>query len=488
MSRSNLFLAMLVMGLACFYYLHDVKGKPEREKAETQSKRFFPELEKPAVTGVAIEGLKAIAGQAAYKRDIKLQNGVWVLQANPPQVLRTASLGSAIKTLVELQKAETLTEKGQTLNRAEFGLDKPSYRLTLEDKGQKKYQLLVGDKTPDEQGYYVSLSDQGDICAINSTLQELLQPETDALRETSPIVFEPSTANKIRVETATGPALEVALANSRESEDSTSESDDGLEITDLNEEWKVLSPQKADADGAKVRNLLWDWRQVKLGRFMKGSEGIDFSKPIYSLTVHVDRQREPFKLDIGPAVPGKSGLYYARRSVPEEYMVLEVSDFKILEPKLKNILQRHVYAFEPDEAATLKASVDGLEVVASKGSSGWVLSQPKPAGADAEKQSIAVGDLAWEVKNLEWDERLAADKGPKQWQERARIEVVDKQKKSYQLLLGPVQGKGAYLKDDKGNLYLLENDPFKRWQDIKKRIEGKAGPTPTPTPAAMVKP
>jgi hypothetical protein len=488
MSRSNLFLALLVMGLACFYYLHDVKGKPEREKAETQSKRFFPDLEKPSVTGVTVECIKDGVGLTLFKHEMKLQNGVWVLQSNPPQVLRTASLGSTIKTLVELQKADTLSEKGETLNRAEFGLDKPSYRVTVQDKGQKSHQLLIGDKTPDEQGYYVSLNEQSEICAINSTLNELLQPETDNLRETSAIVFEPSTANKIVVESASGPPIEVALAQSRESEDSASETDDGLEITDLNEEWKLQRPDKAEADGAKVRNLLYDWRQVKLGRFMKGAEGIDFSKPIYSLTVHVDRQRDPFKLDIASAVPGKPGLYYARRSSPEEYLVLEVSDFKILEPKVKNLLQRHVYRFEPDEAASVKATLDGLEVVAKKGSSGWSLSQPKATGADAEKQSIAVGDLAWEVKNLEWDERLTADKAPKEWKERAKIEVIDKQKKSYVLALGPAQGKGAYLKDDKGNLYLLENDPFKRWQDIKKRIEAKGATTPTPTPSAAVKP
>jgi len=485
MSRSNVAMAVAVVGLGAFYYLHDVKGAPEREKAETQSKRFFPTLEKPKVVGLKVEQLKKpTVISTPFSRDINRQNGIWVLDGKDPIVLRTTSMGSAIKTLVELQRAEDLSTLTPAPDRAEFGLDKPSYRLTLKDQKGQNYTLLVGDKTPDDQGYYVATGEKDPICAINGTMPELLESSVDTIRETSPIVFEPSTANKIVIETGAGKTIELALAKARES-DPESDSDDGIEVTDLNEEWLVKQPEQVPADGNKVRNLLWDWRNVKLGRFMKNTESVDFSKPVVKMTVYVDGQKDPFVIEVGGVVPGKPGLYYARRSSPTEQMVLELSDFKLLEPTITAFQEKHIYVFQPEDADRVQATVDGLKIEAKRSGTSWKVNQPKVAGADESKQSVAAGDLVWEVKNLEWTSKPDPKDVPKDWKERAVIEVWSKDKKVLgKLSLGPSgkDNKGAYIRDDKGTTFYLESDPFKRWQDIKKRVESKASATPTATP------
>lgn len=487
MSRANVVMAVAVVGLGAFYYFHDVKGKPEREKAEVETKRFFPGLEKPKVVGLKVEQLKApTALSTPFQRDIQRQNGVWVLQGDPPQVLRTSSLGNAIKSLAELQWTENFKTMTPAPDRAEFGLDKPSYRLTLTDKQGKSYAVLLGDKTPDAQGYYASLDDNSPVCAINGTMPELLDSSTDTVRETSLVVFEPSSANKIRLEGKAFQPIEVSLEKARESEPD-SEPDDGIEITDLNEKWLLRQPEEAPADGNKVRNLLWDWRNVKLGRFMSPKEKVDFSHPTLRMTCWVDGQKEPFVLEVGGAVDAKPGLYYARRFPPSETMVVELSDFKLLEPTALAFRERHFYVFQPEDAQRLSGSLEGQAIEAQRSGDNWKPSQPAPPKTDPEKAGVAVGDLVWDIKNLEWNSQVAADQQPKEWKERASLEVLDKSKKTLaKLSLGPVtsDGKGAYVKNDKGEIFTVEKDPLSRWKDIRKRMEPTPQATPTATPSA----
>jgi hypothetical protein len=477
MNRGNLVALLLVVGLGAFFYWHDVKGKPAEVEREKQEKRYFPDIEKKDVTSLKIEKL----GAPPFVHEMSKENGVWVLQGKEPVVLRTASTGQAVKALVELQKAE---DAGDATSKPEdFGLDKPGYKLTLKDRKGQDHSILLGAKTPDDSGYYVTPGPGKPITSIATSLTELLEPSTDAQREMSPLVFEPSTANKIIIESAAGPPIEVALSKPREDSGTDDDSDDGMEIQDLSEEWKVVRPEAAPADGAKIRDLLFNWRGVKVGRFMKADEKAAFEPSTVKLTVYVDRQSKPFVIDVGQAVPGKPGLYYARRTPPDEKMVLEIKDYKLLEPKVVNVLQRHLYVFQPEEAVRLEATVDRVKVEANKSEDNWNVSAPKVAKDKEEAQKTAASDLVWELKNMEWISKPDA-KSVGEWKERASLEIWGEDKKSLaKVSLGQAgpNGQGAYVKDGAGVVYLVEKDPYQRLVDIKVRLEGK-GPAATPTP------
>lgn len=487
MSKGNYAMLVLVAGLGTFYYVHDIKGKEEREKAETQQKRLFPAIEKPDVTEVKIERLKAGAGAQPWVHDIALEHGIWVLQGNQKEVLRTSSIGQAVKSLVELQRADVISDSPTPANRGEFGMDKPTFRITLIDKKNQNYSLLFGDKTPDDNGYYVAPSDKAPIATVNTTLPELLDSNVDAARETSPVVFEPSTINKLKLEPANGSTVEVALAEPRE-HSADEASDDGMEITDLNEKWQVTEPEKGPADWAKIRDYLWNWRNLKVGRFLQPGEKPDFTHPVLRLTAYVDGQKDPFVIEVGSAVPGKSGMYYARRMPPEEAVVLEFSDPKLLEPGLQTVQQRHFAVFQPEDATRVEGSIDGMKISATKSDEQWQVSQPKPTNPKVgpDQLAAAAGDLVWELKNAEWAEKLPANDAPKNWKQRGTLQVFGSSGSLGKLELGPptADGKGAYVKDEKGNLYRMAADPYSRWHDIKERLEGKVVATPTPTPAA----
>lgn len=485
MNKGNLVALLLVAGLGAFFYLHDVKGSGTRATAEKQQKRYFPDLVKKDVTSLKIEKLST----PPFVHEMAKENGIWVMQGQEPMVLRTATTGQAVKSLVELQKAE---DAGDASSKPEdFGLDKPAYKITLKDRKGADHSLLLGAKTPDDSGYYVTPGPGKPISTIATSLTELLEPSTENQRELSPLVFEPSTANKIVIESASGPPIELALTEPRKTEGEEIENDEGMSIQDLSEEWKIVRPEAAVADPGKVRDMLFNWRNLKVGRFMKATEKAAFEPTTVKLTVYVDRQSKPFVLDVGQAVPGKPGLYYARRQPPYEQMVLEVKDFKLLEPKVFNVLQRHLYVFQVEEASRLEATIDKLKIEGTRGDDSWKVSAPKVAKDKEEAQKTAASDLVWELKNMEWTSKPDA-KSVGEWKERASLEVWGEDKKTLaKISLGQPGpgGQGAYVKDGNGTVYLVEKDPYQRMVDIKLRLEGKgAAPTPTPKPEPFVIP
>ena len=472
MSRGNLIALLLLVGLGAFFFLHDIHKPPA-----DQDKRIFPNLEKKNVASLKVEKY----GAPAFTHEFAKQNGVWVLQGPEPMVMRTASFGQSVKGLVEVKRGEDVGDKA-----AEFGLDKPAYKLTLKNRSGGENTLFLGSKTPDDSTYYAQTDPGKPICTLATPPGDLLETAVDSVREQSPLVFEPSTANKIILEPANGPAIELALSKPREDVGPDDDSDDGMEISDLSEEWKITRPTALQADAAKVRDLLFNWRSIKLGRFMKFDEKAAFEPATLKMTVFVDRQSEPFVLQVGQMVPGKPQLYYARRMPPSEPMVLEIKSFAMLEPKASSLEQRHLYVFQPEDASRLEATVDGVKIEGTKGGESWSVSAPKVAKEKQEAQKTAASDLVWELKNLEW----ASKPDPKsvgEWKERASLEAWDSDKKSLgKVSLGqPGPNKvGAYVRDAAGTIYLTEKDPYQRWVDIKVRLEGK-GPTPTPTPAAQ---
>lgn len=472
---TNWIMLIVMVGLGCFYYLHDGGGGPQT--GPTPGKAFFPNLKMSDIVALKVERLKESAGVKPFVHEITLKNTIWTLQGAEPMALRTLTTAQGIKSLVELEKDEEISGEGINPKPEEFGVDKPTFKLTLTDKNSKQHSFMLGDKTPDDQGYYAITGPGQPIYAIKSTLAELTESNPDAMRETSPITFESSLVNKIQVESQAGPPLEMVLSKPRE-DAGGEEMEPGMSIQDLNEEWKITKPEAVAADPDKVRGLVASWKAVKVGRFMKASEAMDLSKPTVKLTFWVDRASDPFTLTVGSAVPGKNNLYYAERSHPPEKMVLEINDYKLLEPKQRTVQQMHLYTFQPEDVKKLVATIEGTRIEATKSDSDWSVKEPKVPGVKAEDQGAALNDLVWEVKNMEWLDQ--PKNPPNAWKERASIELFGEKGKSLGKIL---LGQGGYIRNDKNVDYRIEKDPMPRWKDIVLRLQGK-GPKPTATPAA----
>jgi len=470
--RNQIIMLLLLVGAAIFYYVHDVKGKPEREKAETSAKRLFPELKKDGLTELTLEKLK----DPKSKEVLTYSDGKWLSQGPPPQLLGTQEVGNPIKSLVEVQRKKELTTTPGPDILKEYGLDQPSYKVSLKAKEGKTETLILGNKTPDDAGYYARSGESGPVVSVGGDFGTLLTTAIDTMREKSPLPVEPSKANRLLITMADGKQLEAKLREAREKP--PEDAPDDVTITNLSEEWDLAQPEKAEADGGKVRDLLWAWKNLKAGRFLKPDEKIDFSKPTLKLEVWSDGQAKPQVFEVGPAVEVKKNMYYVRRLEPEEVMVVELTDPKVLTPEANSLKNRHFAKFEVDEVNRVEVTAGNVELAARKSGEHWKFSKPATPNSDEAARDQAVNDLLWEVKNGEWTESTGEKKDLKA---RIKVSLYDKEDKPLgTVILGEATGKAALLQlgDDK-TVYKLAEDPFVKWDGIIRRA---AEQTPVATP------
>lgn len=477
MNRGQAFMGVVVVALGGFYYWHDVVGKPKREEAETKQKRLFPDVKRADLTGLTVERLKELGTNKPYKRVISKKHGLWVLEEEKDlEVLNTLSMGATTKGIVEVQRALKMTESpGDQLKPSEFGLEKPSYRLELKCKDGKSHTLLIGDKMPDGNGYYVQ-ADNGPIEAVGATWPDLLEGPTDKMRETSAVPYELSKISRVNFTLPDGKKVETTLAKPREKEKGKEELDDGIEITDLNEEWKQTSPVAAVADPRKIRDFLQLWKGAKHNRFLHPQEKIDFSKPALRIEATVDGETEPYVMEVGPVVPNQPNMRYLRRLNPDETMVVEMNNPKLMDVGVESFEQRHLAAFEGDDVKKVEIKIKDLDVVASRSDQDWSVSKPSKPVGDQNNWNNAINDLVFEIKSTEWKSKSSGTLSPV-----GKFDLLDKDgKKLLSFSLGQESGKGRLAQvEGSKDIVVLEPDPLSKWESISKRLlVAAASPTP----------
>jgi hypothetical protein len=90
-------------------------------------------------------------------------------EADGPQVDR-ARWGGGIPLLLSGPAAARLIAGQATSEQLEvFGLDDPNMRIDLTLKNGRTFRIVLGDSTPDRQGYYIKRTDSEDVYTVDYT-------------------------------------------------------------------------------------------------------------------------------------------------------------------------------------------------------------------------------------------------------------------------------------------------------------------------------
>ena len=132
-------LAVLLAGLATFYYVYEIRQAPGREKAAAVKDHLWKELE-----GKDVEEIVVRKGDAETLR-LKRAGGTWSLTA-PVSATADAraadDLASSLATLRVEREIEANPQKP-----ADFGLAPPAVEVTFKAKGQD-HTVRLGAKSP----------------------------------------------------------------------------------------------------------------------------------------------------------------------------------------------------------------------------------------------------------------------------------------------------------------------------------------------------
>lgn len=478
-TRGTLIMLLLVLGLGAFWYLHDVRGGQQREEAKTTEERLFPKLEEDQVASLRLEDLRT-AGKPPLV--LEKAEGRWILEGEQEFLAAQAEVEGLASQVAALKRESVIAEAPAAAALGQYGLDKPHYRLEIGTSGAgKPHALLLGDKTPDESGYYARSGDQGPVVEVASSFMGTLEKPLDELREKSPLALEPSDVTRIVLKPARG--AEIVLVREEKSADAASGS--GPETL---ERWRLEAPLQAPADPRKVSDFLWAWKGLQAGRFLKASEKVDFSRPVLRIELTGSGSTRPIALEVGPPVAVKPGMVYLRRSSPAETMVVELGEkqAELVGRRAEDFEDRHLLSFTEDEVDRISLNLQGKLLEARRIRGGWDVTRPARPVKDESARNTAISDLLYSMKDLEWTSR-GGPEAPKAIQApRASLSLHDKEGKVLGTLhLGGESPAGGFwvARTDTEQVYAVAQDPLPQLQDSLRRLEGDPAGAASPLPA-----
>lgn len=479
--RNTLLMFLVVLGLGGFWYFHDVKGGQQRKEAKEKEERLFPGLEEDAVASLRLVDL----GQGA-KPPVVLQkvDGRWLAGEKGEFLAAQAEVDGVASQVATLKRESLIAESPAPASLKEYGLESPRYRLEIAaaDKSPARV-LLLGDKTPDDSGFYARSGDQGPVVEVAAMFMATLEKPVQDLREKSPLPLEPVDVSRVTLKPASGPAVDLVKESGKASSD-----EEGVET--LTDRWRLDAPEKAPADARKVQDWLWAWKSLSAGRFLEADEKADFGRPVFRLELWKTGAKAPQVVEVGSAVAVKPGMFYVRRQDPPELMVVELGpkQKELLEATLASFEDRHLVSFGEDEVDRLELEVGERELEANRIRDGWDVKKPADVLKDEGARNSAVSDLLYEVKDLEWESKGGEGAPARVEAPRATLRLSKRGGEALgTLLLGPAApGGGAWIqREGTPTVFRVAKDPLAKWQEILGRLR-EVPPSPaagSPSPA-----
>jgi len=241
--RTTLVLVLIALVIGGLVALDSHKGTSTSD-ALSKNKRVL-DFRSKDVTGMKIE----------------LTNQVYVLTKNedqwqleqPLNVHANYSTVSAILDELEFaERARTMSAKElEGVNLANFGLENPRVRLTLQGK-KGDMVLLVGYETPTKDAVYVQLQGKKYVMVGPKSLYERLSPTLDDLRDRTVIDFQSASATRIEIK-STDRVIELARSSA---------------ATNAEPRWALTRPLSARADQRKISELLSDLNGLRVTDFV----------------------------------------------------------------------------------------------------------------------------------------------------------------------------------------------------------------------------
>ena len=374
-------LAVLLVGLATFYYVYEIRQAPEREKAAAVKDRLWKDLEAKDVEEIVVR-----KGDAEALR-LKKAGGAWTLAAPvaaPADRQAADDLAMSLATLRVEREIEATPQKP-----ADFGLAPPSAEVTFKAKGQER-TVKLGAKSPSGVWAYAQEGGKPAVLLVPEGLLRDAQKPANDFRDRTLLAFERKDVKTIEVR---GPAGQVVAAA-------------GVKAGD---EWQLTAPLTVPADRDAVSGLLEKLRTAKIKEFVtdapKSSAEYGLDRPTrLTLVVGEAASRTARTLRFGKAAPEKTGVY-AQREGDATVLLVENDLWKSIPASAMALRDKTVFAYD-------RGKVERVEVESSKGKVAlairdgkWHITAPVALRADES----AVSQLLFGARDLRARDFVAED-------------------------------------------------------------------------------
>jgi hypothetical protein len=370
-------LALLLAGLATFYYVYDVRQAPEREKAATEKDRVFKGLEAKDVEEVTLK-------KADSTIQLRKTGDGWSLTAPVQARAETRAVEDLLSTVTTTRNERELEANPAKL--ADYGLAPPAAEITFKAKGQD-HGLRLGGKNPTNIWVYAQLAGQPAVfLAPDSLLQAAQKPLFD-FRDKTVLAFEAKDVSGLEVRPAAGPPL--------------SAKKDG-------DAWQITQPLATPADREQVNGLLEKLKGAKIKEFVAeaappSGDPYGLAKPlVVTLWVGEEKARAARAVRLGKAVPEKKAVH-AQREGEAAVFLIDEELVKAVPTTVASLRDKTVVAFDRTklERVDVRSAAGPVSLALQNGA--WRITAPAALKADEG----AVSNLLGRVRDLKAKEFVA---------------------------------------------------------------------------------
>lgn len=377
--KTTAVLAVLLVALATFYYVYEVRQGPEREKATAEKGRVWKGLESKDIDEVAIT-------RKGETIQLKKSGDAWSLASPVQGRAESQPVQDMLGSLAGLRVERELEPKPS--KPADFGLETPAAEISFTAKGEK-HRVRLGAKNPTGLWVYAQLEDRPAVVLVpDSLLRDAEKPVAD-FRDRTVLAFEKKDVKGLEVRTPGGQSVAAQLKGP--------------------DDWQMTSPLPVRADREQVSSLLDKLKAAKIKDFVteppKGPDPYGLDRPLaLTLWLGEEKERSAKMLRLGKPVPDKKAVYAQREGDPTIFTV-EEDLLKAVPTSGTGLREKTVFAYDRSKLERVELESPKGKVALAMDAGAWRMTAPAAMKADEG----AVSDLLWKARDLRAREFVAED-------------------------------------------------------------------------------
>jgi hypothetical protein len=409
-------LTVLLVGLATFYYVYEIRQAPDREKAAAVKDHLWKGVEAKDVEEIVVR-------KGAETLQLKKTGEAWSLAAPvaaPADRQAVEGLASSLATLRVEREIEANPQKP-----ADFGLAPPAVEITFKAKGQER-GIKLGSKNPTGIWVYAQAADKPAVLLVPEGLLRDAQKPSSDFRDRTLLVFDRKDVKSVAVR---GPGGQVLVTIAAKGPD----------------EWAVTAPLAAPADREAITGLLEKLRTAKIREFVADGKapaeyGLDRPTRL-TLEVGEGATRTTRTLRFGKALPDRKGVYAQREGEPG-LLVVEEDLWTAVPTSAAALRDKAVFAYDRGKLERVEVESPKGKIALAVQDGKWRITAPSALRGD----DGAVSEWLFKARDLRARE-FVTDDGKRLApygldKPQIRLAVWEKDAKEPKvLLLAPVKGK-----------------------------------------------
>jgi hypothetical protein len=361
-------LAVVLVALAAFYYVYEIRMGPERERAEARKGRVFA-ADTADVTAATI---KRQTETVALKREA---DGWQLLEPIKARGDR-GKIEDVVTTVLTAKIDREIADKPASLT--DFGLDRPTAEVSLTLKDGKTLGLALGAKNPTGVWVYAKESDEPAVFVLpESVLRDATLPVAD-FRDKTILSFDRKQVTGIEIVTA----------------------DETLSVQHADDRWALTRPRELAVDAETLGDFFDKLTSAKVKEFVaetpRSLEPYGLERPV-RLSIHLgrDKDRATKELLVGKTDPVKKGVY-AMRPGESSVLLLPEEVWTALPKNVAALRDKTVVAFDRDKVTRIDLQSPRGDVTLVRQDDRWRITQPETLPAD----QVEVGAVLMKLRNL----------------------------------------------------------------------------------------